>query len=45
MFSEEKEGDEVLLKEFAFEVQTDEEQTHGTQISAAFSHARYTGCE
>lgn len=29
MFSEEKLGDEVLLKECAFEVQTDEEQTHG----------------
>lgn len=39
MFSEEKLGDEVLLKECAFEVQTDEEQTHGAQITAAFLRA------
>lgn len=39
MFSEEKLGDEVLPKECAFEVQTDEEQTHVAQISAALLHA------
>lgn len=32
-------GDEVLLKECAFKVETDEEQTHGAQISAALLQA------
>lgn len=39
MFLKEKLGGEVQLKECAFEVQTDEEQTHEAHVSAALLHA------